>query len=74
MTFVIFLFNIVQLLMIIGMFYYALFYRLKKKKSEPGTNNNDDGGLLVDLWPNVVLPPIDGIEYPSQQRPKHQTT
>lgn len=63
----VFLFNIAQLFLIIGLFYYAIFYRIKKKINE----SDDDGGLSYDDWPKVVLPPIEGIDYPSEMDQQH---
>ena len=73
MSTAIFIFNIAQLLMIIGMFYYALFYKVKKE-IKSNKNNDDDGGLLIETWPNVILPPIAGIDYPSHISQQELTT
>lgn len=68
MPLAIFIFNVCQLLLIAGAFYYVIFVRAKKKVASKG--DDDEGGLLYELWPTVILPPIDGIDYPSQPRDK----
>ncbi len=68
MTTALFIFNIVQLLMISAVFYYVLFFKDKKRITRNSKKSDDDeGGLLINNWPDVVLPPIDGIEYPSEK-------
>jgi hypothetical protein len=67
MELMIFIFNIAQLLMMAGMFYYIIVVRQRrvKHKRQSFGDDDDEGGLTIDDLPDIVLPPVDGVIYPT---------